>query len=192
MPTKAMRKTVKLSSSPSDLKIGEMNIIVKLAFDILSERSDYSKLLSVVNEDVIIKLATDILARRHSPGMSITNPTDTKRYLKVHFSGFKNEAFCVLFLDNRHRVISFEKLFTGTINSASVHPRVVVQRALELNAAAIILSHNHPSGVAEPSEADRQLTTRLKNALDLVDVRVLDHLVVGSDEIVAFAERGWL
>ena len=97
-----------------------------------------------------------------------------------------------MFLDNRHRVMAFEDLFFGTINGASVHPRVVVQRALEINAAAVIFTHNHPSGISEPSEADRQLTSRLKKALELVDIRVLDHIVVGSDETTSFSERGWL
>jgi DNA repair protein RadC len=101
------------------------------------------------------------------------------------------EVFACLFLDTRHRVIAFEELFRGTIDGASVHPRELVRRALEHNAAAVILAHNHPSGVAEPSAADRQITTRLKDALALVDVRVLDHCVVG-DEIVSFAERGLL
>jgi DNA repair protein RadC len=95
-----------------------------------------------------------------------------------------------LLLDNRHRVLRFTELFRGTINGASVHPREVVKTALQHNAAAVILAHNHPSGVAEPSAADRQLTDRLKDALELVDIRVLDHLVVGDAGCVSFAERG--
>jgi DNA repair protein RadC len=101
-------------------------------------------------------------------------------------------VFACLFLDNRHRVICFEELFRGTINGASVHPREVVKKALHHNAAALILAHNHPSGIAEPSEADRQLTKKLQQALGLVDIRVLDHVVIGDGESVAFAERGWL
>jgi DNA repair protein RadC len=101
-------------------------------------------------------------------------------------------VFTCLFLDNRHRVIECEELFRGTIDGASVHPREVVKRALQLNAAALILAHNHPSGVAEPSQADQQLTRRLREALGLVDIRVLDHLVVGDGEAVSFAERGLL
>ncbi|VAW93941.1 UPF0758 family protein, partial [hydrothermal vent metagenome] len=96
------------------------------------------------------------------------------------------------FLDTRHRVIEFEELFRGTIDGASVHPREVLRRALAHNAAAVILAHNHPSGIAEPSRADRHITERLTDALALVDVRVLDHLVVGDGEVVSFAERGWL
>jgi DNA repair protein RadC len=99
-------------------------------------------------------------------------------------------VFGCVFLDNRHRVRGVEELFHGTIDGASVHPRVVVQRALEVNAAALILFHNHPSGVAEPSRADELLTRRLKDALALVDVRVLDHFVVTAEDSVSFAERG--
>jgi DNA repair protein RadC len=102
------------------------------------------------------------------------------------------EVFACLHLDNRHRVIAFEELFRGTIDGASVPPREVVRQALKHNAAALIFAHNHPSGVAEPSDADRRLTTRLKDALALVDIRVLDHFVVGDGEVSSFAERGWL
>jgi len=98
----------------------------------------------------------------------------------------------VLFLDNRHRVISLDEMFNGTINGASVHPREIVKRALSHNAAAVILAHNHPSGVAEPSEADQHLTRKLSEALGLIDVRVLDHFVIGDGEAVSFAERGWI
>ena len=106
--------------------------------------------------------------------------------------GRANEVFAAVFLDNRHRVIAFEELFHGTVDGASVHPRVVARRALAHNAAALIACHNHPSGVAEPSLADRAITGRLRDALALVDVRLLDHFVVGDGEVVSFAERGWL
>ena len=106
--------------------------------------------------------------------------------------GAHAEVFAVLFLDTRHRVIAFEVLFRGTVDGASVHPREVVRRALVHNAAAVIFAHNHPSGVAEPSRLDRAITDRLVDALSTVDVRVLDHLVVGDGETVSFAERGWL
>ena len=101
-------------------------------------------------------------------------------------------VFACLYLDNRHRVIAFEELFHGTIDGTSVHPREVVRAALKHNAAALIFAHNHPSGVAEPSDADRRLTRRLQDALGLVDIRTLDHFVVGDGEVVSFAERGWL
>jgi len=114
----------------------------------------------------------------------------TRAYLRLGLAEHKKELFGCFFLDNRHRVIEMAELFHGTIDGASVHPRVVVQRALEANAAAIVLFHNHPSGIAEPSQADSMLTRRLKEALALVDVRVLDHFVVAAGESVSFAERG--
>ena len=143
-------------------------------------------------QETIIKLALDILAARHAPGSSLTSPTETTDYLRVKFADYKNEVFCAIFLDNRHRVLRFDEMFQGTIDGASVYPRIVVQRALEINAAAVIFAHNHPSGIAEPSNADEQITRRLKDALALVDVRVLDHIVVGVTETVSFAERGLL
>ena len=103
-----------------------------------------------------------------------------------------HEVFACLFLDARNRVISFDEMFHGTIDGASVHPREIVRRAIQRNAAGLIVAHNHPSGVAEPSRADRALTRRLRDAVELVDVRLLDHVVVGDGEVVSFAERGWL
>lgn len=122
----------------------------------------------------------------------LTSPADTRDFLRARLRGYPHEVFACLFLDNRHRVISFDELFTGTIDSASVHPREVVRRALKHNAAAVILAHNHPSGVAEPSNSDQTLTRRLTEALALIDVRVVDHLVIGDSESVSFAERGLL
>ncbi|HHH89599.1 MAG TPA: JAB domain-containing protein [Aliiroseovarius sp.] len=123
---------------------------------------------------------------------ALTDPAATRRYLRARLRDHVFEVFACLFLDNRHRVIRFEELFRGTIDGASVHPREVVRRTLEHNAAAVIFAHNHPSGVAEPSEADRRLTRRLQEALSLIDVRVLDHIVIGDGEAVAFSERGWI
>ena len=127
--------------------------------------------------------------RRDTP---LASPGDTRNYLKARLRAYPHEVFACLFLDNRHRVIAFEELFTGTIDGASVHPREVVRRAIYHNAAALIFAHNHPSGVAEPSHADRLITQRLKDALAIIDIRVLDHIVVGDTEIVSFAERGLL
>jgi len=137
------------------------------------------------------------LARRHlsetlSRGGAIQNPDDTKRYLRARLREYPYEVFACLFLDTRHRVIACEELFRGTIDGASVHPREVLRRALEHNAAALILAHNHPSGIAEPSQADRRITERLREVMALVDIQVLDHIVVGDQESVSFAERGWL
>ena len=115
-----------------------------------------------------------------------------KNYLSMELSHQQREVFAILLLDNQHRVVQFAPLFFGTIDAASVYPRVVVQRVLEKNAAAVIFAHNHPSGVAEPSLADKQITTKLIKALALIDVRVLDHVVVGCGETVSFAERGWI
>ena len=120
----------------------------------------------------------------------LCNPDKTKTYVKAWLCRFPHEVFACLFLDNRHRIINNEILFTGTIDGASVYPREVVKRCLELNAAAIIFAHNHPSGIAEPSQADRQITHKLTQALALLDVRVLDHLVVGDKVVTSMAERG--
>lgn len=140
----------------------------------------------------VIQLAFDILAKRHTRGQAFTNPKETIEFLRIKLTEYKNEVFCALFLDNRHRILAFEELFFGTINGASIHPRVVVQRCMEFNAAAVIFAHNHPSGIAEPSQADKSMTTRLKEALELVDVRVLDHIVVGAEGTTSFAETGLL
>jgi len=137
------------------------------------------------------------LARRHYAelmqiGPTLSNPRATREFLRARLRDLDHELFCCLFLDNRHRVISFDEVFRGTIDGASVHPRDVVKLALTRNAAAVILAHNHPSGVAEPSQADELITGRLREALALVDIRVLDHIVVGDGACVSFAERGLL
>jgi DNA repair protein RadC len=119
------------------------------------------------------------------------DPSVSARYLKSRLCGYPYEVFACLFLDNRHRVIAFEELFRGSIGGASVHPREVVRRCLVHNAAALILAHNHPSGRNEPSQDDRTITLRLRDALALIDVKVLDHIIVGDGEPVSLAERGW-
>lgn len=120
------------------------------------------------------------------------NPAQTRRFLIARLRHLRYEVFACLFLDSQHRLIAFRELFRGTIDGASVYPREVVAESLHHNAAAIILAHNHPSGIAEPSVADRQITRRLTDALALVDIRVLDHLVIGEGEAISFAERGLL
>ena len=125
-------------------------------------------------------------------GSTIRSPADTEDFLKARLSDLEHESFCVIYLDNRHRVIQFEELFRGTIDGTSVYPREVVKSSLQYNAAAVILSHNHPSGVAEPSQADERITKRLKSALELVDIRVLDHIIVGSGKATSLASRGLL
>jgi len=125
-------------------------------------------------------------------GDPLTDPVTTGRFLKSKLRGYTREVFACLYLDNQHRLIRYEELFFGTIDGASVHPREVVKRVLFHNAAAVIFAHNHPSGVAEPSQADKRITDRLKSALLLVDVRVLDHLIVGDEQVTSFAKRGLL
>jgi DNA repair protein RadC len=125
-------------------------------------------------------------------GESLTDPDASARYLKARLCGYPYEVFACLFLDNRHRVLAFEEMFRGSIDGASVHPREVVRRCLKHNAAAVILAHNHPSGVAEPSAADRAITQRLRETLALIDVRVLDHFVIGAGAPTSLARRGWI
>lgn len=123
---------------------------------------------------------------------TLSNPADARHYLQMRLRDQHREVFACLYLDNRHRVLEYEELFFGTIDGASVHPREVVKNALSHNAAALILAHNHPSGVAEPSRADEQITRHLKEALALVDIRVLDHLIIGDGAHTSLAERGLL
>ena len=140
----------------------------------------------------VLELHARWMESRLKRGGAFTSPAHTSRYVVARLRGRANEVFAAVFLDNRHRVIAFEELFQGTVDGASVHPRVVARRALAHNAAALVACHNHPSGVAEPSLADRAITGRLRDALALVDVRLIDHFVVGDGEVVSFAERGWL
>ncbi len=123
-------------------------------------------------------------------GETIADSDAMRDFLRLQLRESPSEVFACLFLDNQHRLIAYEELFFGTIDGASVHPREIVRKALNHNAAAVVLVHNHPSGVAEPSQADRRITERLQSALALIDVRVLDHMVVGDLEVVSFAERG--
>jgi len=127
-----------------------------------------------------------------TPGESLQGSEGAKRFLAQRMRSYTQEVFAVLFLDSRHRIICFEELFHGTINEASVYPREVVRRALAHNAAKIILAHNHPSGDPTPSQADRDMTTLLKKALALVDIKVIDHIVIGHHSSVSLAEVGYL
>jgi DNA repair protein RadC len=140
----------------------------------------------------VLEIARRSLAARLQQTPVFDSPQTVKDYLQLQLASKPHEVFAVLFLDTQHRLLAFEELFRGTLNQASVYPREVVKRALALNAAAAILAHNHPSGVAEPSRADEALTQALKAALALVDVRVLDHFVVARGSVVSFAERGLL
>ena len=138
-------------------------------------------------------LALPVLSERFRPGRAFTSPSDIEAYLRLRLTGRRNEVFGIIYLDTRHRLIEIAELFQGTIDGAAVYPRVVVQQVLEKNAAGwpCVLFHNHPSGVAEESKADRHITLKLSRALALIDVRLLDHLVVtDGDALVSFAERG--
>jgi len=137
------------------------------------------------------------MSRRHLSeslryGSSLNSPREVRQFLTSHLRHRMREVFAVLFLDSQHRLITYEELFFGTIDSANIHPREILRQALAHNASAVILAHNHPSGIAEPSQSDRHVTDILTKALGLVDIRVIDHLVIGDGHIVSFAERGWI
>lgn len=181
---------------------------VDLARDMLKQHESLRKLLELdqtgfcatpglgpakyVQLQAVLELARRYLEETLQRGDAIQGVTDTRRYLLARMRHHPHEVFACLFLDNKNRVIQYEELFFGTIDSSAVHPRQVVKRALHHNAAAAIVAHNHPSGIAEPSRADETITVRLKEALALVDVRLLDHIVVGDGQMVSLAERGVL
>ena len=141
-------------------------------------------------EDIIFE-ATEIYNASFRRGQSICDPEAAKQMIKLKLVHYEYEVFACLYLDNQHRVLAFEELFRGTLDGTAVYPREVVKAALRLNAGAVIFAHNHPSGIAEPSQADRNITEKLIKALGLVDIRVLDHLVVG-ETVTSMAERGML
>ena len=140
----------------------------------------------------VLELARRALAEQLRERAALDTPQAVQHYLQLQLAARAHEVFAVLFLDSQHRLIALEELFRGTLTQTSVYPREVVLRALQHHAAAVVLAHNHPSGHVQPSRADESLTQSLKAALALVDVRVLDHLVVGRTDVVSFAERGLL
>lgn len=142
--------------------------------------------------DEVLKAARQVIGRRVRRGTTLSSPDVVRDYLRTKLANLEHEVFVTLLLDSQHRLVSYVELFRGTLAQTSVYPREVVKVALAHNAAAMILAHNHPSGVAEPSRADELLTQSLKQALSLVDVRVLDHFIVAGCETVSFAERGLL
>ena len=178
---------------------------VDLAKDLLTDTGSLSALLSASEENfcqhkglgqakyvqmkAVVEMSRRYLDEKMKRGDVLNNASEVENYLKLKLRHYPYEVFACVFLDNKHRVIEFEELFRGTIDSASVHPREVIRRVIHHNAAAVIFSHNHPSGVAEPSQADQRITDRLKHALSFIDVRVLDHFIIG-DEVVSFAQRG--
>ena len=190
----------------SDTELLTMVVTNPAATQLLSRFGSLRSLLQAPSGDIMacpgigrgrlaVLRALPELARRYYSeslpnGESIRSPADTEGYLQARMRHLDHELFCCLFLDNRHRVLSFNELFRGTIDGTSVYPREVVKEALAVNAAAVILAHNHPSGVAEPSQADERITRRLKSALELVDIRLLDHLIVGDGRTTSLASRG--
>lgn len=140
----------------------------------------------------MLEMSRRYLSEEMQRGEGLCSAAATRRFLVANLRDQLREQFACLFLDSQHQLLRFETLFYGTLDAAAVYPREVLRRCLELNAAAVIFAHNHPSGVAEPSQSDRRITERLAAALAMVDIRVLDHFVVGDGELVSFAERGWL
>jgi DNA repair protein RadC len=179
---------------------------LELARSLLARFGSLRGLLSAPREDVCrhpgigaarwaeLQAALELVRRHHLErlrfGPALTSPRAARDFLIARLRDRDHEVFCCLFLDTRHRLLGFDELFRGTLDGASVHPREVVKTALARNAAAVILAHNHPSGVAEPSQADEIITTRLRDALALVDIRLLDHLIVGDGTCASLAERG--
>ncbi len=208
-----------LRTGPASLSHGELLAVLlgagpaggnalTLARQLLSEVGDLARIVTAGATDLgrvhgmgpariaAVKAAVE-LGRRYleAPGesrRSLQAPGDAARFFKARLSDLPHEVFGCLFLDTRHRLIRYEELFRGTVDGATVYPREVLKRSLHHNASAVIVGHNHPSGIAEPSEADRSITLRLARALALVDIRLLDHLVVSRDGHVSLAERGWI
>ncbi|MFK0573625.1 RadC family protein [Endozoicomonas sp.] len=180
--------------------------VMELADQLLEQFNGLEKLLTAQHQQLIaikglgpakatqlsaiLELCRRVLRQKVAQSDIITSPKSTREYLQLHFQGLQREEFACLFLDTRHRIIALETLFQGTLNAATVHPREVVKQALLLNAASLILCHNHPSGDPEPSQADIRITQTLKEALQLVDIQVLDHMIVGQGEILSMAEHG--
>jgi len=144
-----------------------------------------------VNAADILAMAKQLIQRKYQKGKIISNPKEAAEFLPYKLAELEHETFWVMFLSNSHRVLAFEKMFVGTVNQSAVYPREVVKRALQLNAAALIFAHNHPSGNEQPSQADIQITKKLKSALDLIDIQVLDHFVVAGDTATSMADLGY-
>ena len=158
----------------------------------INETSGHFEVLRPVTTAEILSMAKKLIRSKFVRGQTLTTPEATRNYLIMELSLLEQEVFYCIFLDNQHRVIKAECCFKGTIDGANIYPREVLKRALKLNAKALILAHNHPSGISEPSEADRAITRRLIDALGLVDIRVLDHFIIGGTESFSFAEHGLL
>lgn len=157
-----------------------------------NENTETEKLPENISEEDVLYWAERIVTKRFTRSNYLTSPDATREFLQIILAKEHRELFIVIFLDNQNGVLGYETLFQGTIDGAAIYPREIVKAVLDNNSASVILAHNHPSGTAMPSEADKRITTRVIQALDTIDVRVLDHLVVGGIDIVSFAERGLL
>jgi len=182
--------------------------VLQLADNLLTEFKGLDGLLKATSGDLrrikglgpakraeivaVMELARRSLKRELTQRPVFDSPTHVKDFLQMQLGGHEREVFAVMFLDAQHQLVLMEEMFSGTLTQTAVHPREIVKRAVEVNAAAVVLAHNHPSGVAEPSRADEHLTQTLIAALKLIDVKVLDHMVVGRSQVVSFAERGLL
>ncbi len=171
--------------SPDDLR--ETLVNVKKSFRIRDAQGVYRS----INRDTLIKSAKQCVLEQFKSGFTVSSPASAESYVQTLLLDREHEIFAVLFLDNRHQVIDYVEMFRGTVDGTSVYPREVVKEALTRNAAAVLLVHNHPSGVSEPSQADERITRRLKAALELVDIRVIDHLIVGKT-VTSLAARGMI
>ncbi len=145
-----------------------------------------------IDPDKLIQLAADVMESQIVKRDRVASPDEMKVFIKLKIGALEHEVFTAFFLSNSHEILAHEVMFRGTINGASVHPREVVKEALKHNAAAVIFAHNHPSGNREPSEADKAITIKLKDALNMIDIRTLDHFIVTRDSITSFAEKGLL
>ncbi|MCX8640979.1 MULTISPECIES: RadC family protein [unclassified Gilliamella] len=191
------------------LRTGTRNIpVLELSQKLLNEFGSFYNLINASHSDfckkhglgtakytqlkAVVELSHRYLKVKIMKENSLTSPSLTHHYLASRLANKDREIFMVIFLDNQNHVITAEEMFTGTYNCVEVHPREIARQALQYNAAALILAHNHPSGIAEPSQADRVLTQKIEQVCELIDIRILDHLVIGKGQYVSFAERGWI
>jgi len=158
----------------------------------ISDNNGKYKATRALTEQQIMSAAKALIKKKFSKGVVIDGIETTVAYLRAQYVNYEYETFICIFLDNQHRIIKVVEMFRGTVDSASIYPREVVKKALELNASAVIFAHNHPSGVSTPSSADKSITEKLRQALGLVDIRVLDHIIIGGAESYSFAGRGLL
>lgn len=159
-------------------------------FQPLDENQEHFTGSEIITADEILDQARYIIAKRMERGASFFDVEAAKEYALIHCADHEREYFSVLFLDAKHRLIAHDFIFTGTVHGSAVYPREIVKEALRRNAVAVILAHNHPSGDPEPSQADLAITKRIREALDLMDINVLDHVIVGSESVVSLAQRG--